>query len=110
MRPYPLRKVHDAVAAVSDLFALYLPRTSDLRQLAALVPAGQKIPVTHYCMHGASKVSQRKERERRSIPAPNTEVEPISLQTFEWYKNTRLRSADFWAHPSKVAKKWKTHG
>ncbi|OKL55772.1 hypothetical protein UA08_08989 [Talaromyces atroroseus] len=34
---------------------LYLPRTSDLKQLARLVDNGEKIHVKHYCMEGSSK-------------------------------------------------------
>ena len=56
MQPYSLQQVHNLVKKVSDLVVLYLPRTSDLRQLAALVPEGQKARATHYCMRGAGKV------------------------------------------------------
>lgn len=34
---------------------LYLPRTSDLRQLARLVEKGNQVIVEHYCMEAASK-------------------------------------------------------
>jgi trimethylguanosine synthase len=34
---------------------LYIPRTSDLAQMAKLVPDGQNATVMHYCMEGASK-------------------------------------------------------
>lgn len=53
MEPYNLRTIYDAAAGM-DL-ALYLPRTSDLRQIAKLVPDGDKIEVVQYCMEGASK-------------------------------------------------------
>lgn len=56
MQPYPLQKVHALMEKLSDLMVLYLPRTSDLRQLAALVPERRKARVTHFCMRGASKV------------------------------------------------------
>ncbi len=56
MQPYSLRKVYTLMKDVSELMVLYLPRTSDLRQLAALVPESRKARVTHYCMDGASKV------------------------------------------------------
>lgn len=55
MQPYSLQQVHSLLKKVSDLMVLYLPRTSDLRQLAALVPEGQKARATHYCMRGAGK-------------------------------------------------------
>jgi trimethylguanosine synthase len=34
---------------------LFIPRTSDLKQLAKLVPEGDQAMVMHYCMEGASK-------------------------------------------------------
>jgi trimethylguanosine synthase len=34
---------------------LYLPRTSDLRQIADVVEDKKKAVVMHYCMEGASK-------------------------------------------------------
>ena len=53
MQPYNLAKLYQACTPVAH--ALYLPRTSDLRQIAKLAPEGQKIEVVQYCMEGASK-------------------------------------------------------
>ncbi|KAI1820789.1 RNA cap guanine-N2 methyltransferase-domain-containing protein [Xylaria intraflava] len=53
MEPYNLETLHDAYKAMDH--ALYLPRTSDLRQIAKLVPDGIKIDVVQYCVEGASK-------------------------------------------------------
>lgn len=54
MKPYNLAALHAACWQYDH--ALYLPRTSDIRQIARLVPKGWgKIDVTHYCMYGASK-------------------------------------------------------
>lgn len=53
MEPYNLEALHTACRAMDH--ALYLPRTSDLRQIAKLSPAGVKIEVVQYCMKGASK-------------------------------------------------------
>ncbi|KAI0996952.1 hypothetical protein K3495_g11231 [Podosphaera aphanis] len=53
MQPYSLREIYEASKNM-DL-ALYLPRTSDLRQISRLVPDGKKIEVVQYCMDGASK-------------------------------------------------------
>lgn len=53
MQPYSLAELHGACRAVDH--ALYLPRTSDVRQIARLVPDGEKIDVVQYCMNGASK-------------------------------------------------------
>lgn len=53
MSPYSIQKIHEACKGMYS--ALFLPRTSDLRQLAKLAPEGQKIEVVQYCMEGASK-------------------------------------------------------
>lgn len=53
MQPYSLKQIHE-MCRMMDC-ALYLPRTSDLRQIAKVAPAGKKIEVVQYCMEGASK-------------------------------------------------------
>lgn len=53
MEPYNLATLHEAYKAMDH--ALYLPRTSDLRQIAKLVPDDVKIDVVQYCVEGASK-------------------------------------------------------
>ncbi|KAI1438016.1 RNA cap guanine-N2 methyltransferase-domain-containing protein [Xylaria sp. CBS 124048] len=53
MEPYNLAALHEAYKVMDH--ALYLPRTSDLRQIAKLVPDGVKIDVVQYCVEGASK-------------------------------------------------------
>jgi trimethylguanosine synthase len=53
MEPYNLTKMHDAYRRMDH--ALFLPRTSDLRQIARLVPDGTKVEVVQYCVQGASK-------------------------------------------------------
>ena len=55
MEPYPLDKLYTAFSTVASEVALYLPRTSDLRQLAKNAEKGKRLKVTQYCMHGASK-------------------------------------------------------
>lgn len=53
MNPY---SVKDIVAACTGMpSALFLPRTSDLKQIARLAPEGKKVEVVQYCMEGASK-------------------------------------------------------
>jgi RNA cap guanine-N2 methyltransferase len=63
MEPYNLEKIYTAFAGrlCNDL-ALFLPRNSDIRQIALLgdshpVRPGVKPEVVQYCMEGASKVS-----------------------------------------------------
>lgn len=53
MAPYSLKQIHDACKGMDS--ALFLPRTSDLRQIAKLAPEGKKIEAIQYCMEGASK-------------------------------------------------------
>ncbi|KAJ2979481.1 hypothetical protein NUW58_g7187 [Xylaria curta] len=53
MEPYNLAALHETYKIMDH--ALYLPRTSDLRQIAKLVPDGVKIDVVQYCVEGASK-------------------------------------------------------
>ncbi|ODM17401.1 hypothetical protein SI65_07076 [Aspergillus cristatus] len=55
MEPYSLATLYKEYSAFSEHMVLYLPRTSDLRQLAKVVEDGQKVTVMHYCMEGASK-------------------------------------------------------
>ncbi|RFU36128.1 hypothetical protein B7463_g264, partial [Scytalidium lignicola] len=53
MQPYSAKQIYNACKTMDC--ALYLPRTSDLRQIARLAPKGKKIEVVQYCMEGASK-------------------------------------------------------
>jgi trimethylguanosine synthase len=53
MTPYSMKKIHDASKEMDSV--LYLPRTSDLRQIAKLAPKGKKLDVVQYCVEGASK-------------------------------------------------------
>lgn len=55
MKPYSLKDIYEPFAKVSEHVVLYLPRTSDLRQLAAVVKDGQKVEVIHYCTEGFSR-------------------------------------------------------
>ncbi|KAI9832833.1 MAG: hypothetical protein M1826_000999 [Phylliscum demangeonii] len=55
MCPYSLEQIYGCLRELSDHVVLYLPRSSDLRQLARLVPDEQKIRVVHYCLYRASK-------------------------------------------------------
>lgn len=53
MAPYSIKQIHSVCREMDS--ALYLPRTSDLRQIARLAPEGKKIEIVQYCMEGASK-------------------------------------------------------
>ncbi|EPS34060.1 hypothetical protein POX_a00958 [Penicillium oxalicum] len=55
MEPYSLKKLYQEYSLFTPHMALYLPRTSDVRQMAKFVPEGQKAEVVHYCMDAHSK-------------------------------------------------------
>ncbi|EGD93534.1 trimethylguanosine synthase [Trichophyton mentagrophytes] len=55
MEPYSLEFLHAEFSKFTRDVVLFLPRTSDLRQLAATTAPGKKSLVMHYCSEGASK-------------------------------------------------------
>ncbi|KAL4997922.1 RNA cap guanine-N2 methyltransferase-domain-containing protein [Aspergillus recurvatus] len=55
MEPYSLNTLYTEFSLFTRYVILYLPRTSDLNQIAAMVQDGGPAPVMHYCMRGASK-------------------------------------------------------
>ena len=57
MQPYNLKHIYDRFAAYVPDFVLFLPRSSDLNQLAKYAPEDKKLEVVHYCTNGSSKVS-----------------------------------------------------
>ena len=57
MQPYTLLDLLEPFQNPPHDVVLYLPRNSDMRQLANQSKRSSKITVIHYCMEGASKVS-----------------------------------------------------
>ena len=57
MQPYNMMNLIGPFQELTEDIALYLPRTSNLRQLARAVKDDEKMTVVHYCMEGASKAS-----------------------------------------------------
>ncbi|MCJ1369743.1 hypothetical protein MMC20_000955, partial [Loxospora ochrophaea] len=55
MQPYSLTDLLLPFQKCTEDVVLYLPRTSDLRQLAKLSGADERLTVIHYCVEGASK-------------------------------------------------------
>lgn len=55
MEPYSLETLYKEFTVFTKHVALYLPRTSDVKQLAKFVPDDEKATVMHYCMEGHSK-------------------------------------------------------
>ena len=58
MQPYSLSDLLEPLRDFTEDIALYLPRTSDLRQLGCSAGEDKQVGVVHYCMEGASKVSK----------------------------------------------------
>lgn len=58
MQPYKLKDLLCSFENLTKDVVLYLPRTSDIRQLAETTGEGRKTTVVHYCMEGASKVGR----------------------------------------------------
>jgi trimethylguanosine synthase len=57
MEPYNLEKLYNSFTKYSSELVLYLPRNSDLNQIARYAQDGTKLEVAHYTIMGASKVS-----------------------------------------------------
>lgn len=55
MEPYSLETLYKEYSLFTKEIVLYLPRTSDVRQLAQFVNDDKKATVMHYCMEGHSK-------------------------------------------------------
>lgn len=55
MQPYSLKTLYTELSSFSKDIALYLPRSSNLKQLANTVDDDTKAVVMHYCTEGASK-------------------------------------------------------
>ena len=67
MQPYSLSDLLKPFRKLANDVALYLPRTSDMRQLADEADGHAKTTVIHYCMEGASKVCRLKSPYGRRI-------------------------------------------
>lgn len=55
MQPYSLKYMFDSFHRFAKNIVFYLPRTSDLQQIAQCVPANEKAEVVHYCTNGGSR-------------------------------------------------------
>ena len=68
MKPYSIQQLYTELRKYSDHIVLYLPRSSDLRQIAELIedeevesggkkgaPPKKKVNVVHYCTEGSSR-------------------------------------------------------
>jgi trimethylguanosine synthase len=55
MQPYSFKYLYETLKKASPYVALYLPRTSDLRQIAEVVGEDKKTQIVHYCTKGSSR-------------------------------------------------------
>lgn len=55
MQPYSMKALYEPFSATATHVVLFLPRTSDLKQIAKYAGKDDKLRITHYCMYGASK-------------------------------------------------------
>jgi trimethylguanosine synthase len=55
MEPYGTREIMERAFGLCQEVALYMPRTSDLKQLADYNELGEKLEIVHYCMGRKSK-------------------------------------------------------
>jgi trimethylguanosine synthase len=55
MQPYSLDHIFKEFSSFNKYIVLYLPRTSDLWQIAECVEEGKKGQVVHYCTKASSR-------------------------------------------------------
>lgn len=65
MEPYNLEKLYKSFTTYSNEVVLYLPRNSDLNQIARYGQDERKVEVAHYAIMGASKVCGRWNAEEK---------------------------------------------
>ncbi|KIX98295.1 uncharacterized protein Z520_05596 [Fonsecaea multimorphosa CBS 102226] len=55
MQPYPFSHLYESFKKLTPNVVLYLPRTSDLRQIAKVVGEDKRTQIVHYCTKGSSR-------------------------------------------------------
>jgi len=55
MQPYSIDQIFTSFSRIVPNIVLFLPRTSNLNQVADYAKEGEEVQVVHYCMKGASK-------------------------------------------------------
>jgi hypothetical protein len=67
MQPYNLEMLYKSFTKYSSEVVLYLPRNSDLNQIARYAKDGKKLEVAHYAIMGASKVGSLEVRHETGL-------------------------------------------
>lgn len=70
MQPYTLEHIFKEFSSVTKYIVLYLPRTSDLRQIADCVEEGKKGLVVHYCTRAYSRALCAYLGDFQKLPSP----------------------------------------
>lgn len=55
MQPYSFSQLYESFKKLTPNMVLYLPRTSDLRQIANVVGEDKQTQIVHYCTSGSSR-------------------------------------------------------
>lgn len=55
MEPYNLSYLYRELSAITKDVVLYLPRTSDIRQIAEYIEDQNTVQAVHYCTNGMSR-------------------------------------------------------
>lgn len=94
MEPYNLDKLYKSFTKVSKELVLYLPRNSDLNQIAKYVGEGQKLEVAHYAIMGASKVCIMHLVQKRVVTLSRhyAHILVISISTSRRRKSIKVNS------------------
>jgi trimethylguanosine synthase len=58
MRPYDTDYLVKELSPFSKDLVLFLPRNSNLNQLAQYATDDSSVQIVHYCIHGSSKVGR----------------------------------------------------
>lgn len=53
--PYSFEYMYSQFSKITNNLILYLPRTSDLNQMADCLPDGEKAQIVHYCTYENSR-------------------------------------------------------
>ena len=93
MQPYNLEKLHKSFTQYTDEVVLYLPRNSDLNQIARYAKdEKKKLEVAHYAIMGSSKVrvtSAVWEEFSTDLTNCRLSVYTLGTSSLMWMKNSR---------------------
>lgn len=98
MEPYSLDKLYKSFTKYSKELVLYLPRNSDLNQVAKYVPDDQKLEVAHYAIMGASKVCRVHLKQEQLVTLPRHYARILGISTLMLQRRKRSRMVESTAY------------